>query len=298
MTTVLVIEDNALTRQMACIALTAEGYTVLEAETGAAGLASLLREGAVVSELGVLEAVDESQAVSSALLGFFGRYSRLVMHGGDPDEMLDELLAGTLDASGASCGAAWLSLPDGNLVLRGQIGYPDQARADLDDACGAADLLKQVLADGVPIALSSDGDCTEEVEALLACARARALVLVPLLFGAEPIGILVLGLQRPASRSYLLRMAEAIRGPIAQAVALSRTLAELVSSRQVFRGITESASDAILVADGGVVTYANPAARDLFGGSGTLVGRGIDRLLPFLAPAPCWWSRTTTRSGQ
>ena len=119
------------------------------------------------------------------------------------------------------------------------------------------------------------------------------MILVPLGFRGERLGVLALGSNRPSKSTERLRVAEAARGPIAQALALSRSVAELVRSRQAFRGIVDSTSDGIVVADGAAtITYANPAALAIFGYSGdALVGRAIGEILPFLDGA------TETRTG-
>jgi len=113
------------------------------------------------------------------------------------------------------------------------------------------------------------------------------MILVPLAIRGEHLGVLALGSRRTTSSTDRLRLAEAARGPIAQALALSRSVGELVTSRQAFRGIVDSTSDGIVVADRSArITYANPAARQIFGyGGDDLIGRPTTDIMPFLEGA-------------
>jgi diguanylate cyclase (GGDEF)-like protein/PAS domain S-box-containing protein len=230
----------------------------------------------------------ETQTALSALLLFFERFANLSALTGveweDNQRTIDELLAAYLDASGASLGCAFLLAPDAELSLRSHLGFRDPAATDLPTFFGRRDLLERVLKTGTTLELPSSNLEGEDIDALLQRTDAASMLLVPLLIRNERLGVLVLGSHRSASSTDRLRVAEAVRGPIAQALALTRTVAELVTSRQAFRGIVDSTSDGIVVTDASAtITYANPASLEIFGyTAGELVGRAIGKLMPFL----------------
>ena len=232
----------------------------------------------------VREALAESQAAVSALLPFFERFSDLGSQS-DIDKTIDELLAGYLDASGAALGCAFLASPTGKLTLRSHLGFRDPiAAAELPTFFDRFDLLEHALATGAAVELPSPELHGADIDAFLRRTTAVTMILVPLAIRGERLGVLALGSHRTTSSTDRLRLAEAARGPIAQALALSRSVGELVTSRQAFRGIVDSTSDGIVVADrAGTITYANPAARQVFGyAADELVGRRTTDIMPFL----------------
>jgi diguanylate cyclase (GGDEF)-like protein/PAS domain S-box-containing protein len=260
--------------------------------------------GKLQREADARDALVESQAALSALLLFFERFADLAaqtaVERDNVDRTVDELLAAYLDASGASLGCAFLVPQDATaaaLVLRSHIGYRGSTAADLPSFFDRRDLLERVLASGTTLELPSAEYRGADIDALLDRTDAASLLLVPLLIKDERLGVLVLGSHRSSSSLDRFRVAEAVRGPIAQALTLSRTVAELVTSRQAFRGIVDSASDGIVVADVSArITYANPAALSTFGyAAADLTGRSIYEILPFLQPGHVGRSGTGLR---
>ncbi len=238
-------------------------------------------------EEGALDALAKNQAAVSSLLPFFESFSDLTSHG-DIETTVDALLAGYLDASGAALGCAFLAAPDGALVLRSQLGYRESVAAELPTFFGRLDLIERVLAQGTTLELVGGEHVGDDIHGLLRHAGASSLMLVPLANGRERLGVFALGLRQATTSTDQLRIAEAARGPIAQALALSRRVSELLTSRQAFRGIVDSTSDAIVVADAAArITYANPAALQIFGYAvGDLIGRHASEVMPFLNAAP------------
>jgi diguanylate cyclase (GGDEF)-like protein len=245
----------------------------------------------VKREADIRQALEDSQVAVSTLLPFFERFSELGS-GSDTERIdvaktIEELLAGYLDASGAALGCAFLASPDGGLTLGSQLGYREPAIAGLCSFFGRLDLLERALGCGTALAIPSRDLTGDDISAFLRRAGVASMILVPLVLRGERFGVLALGSQRLARSTEELRVAEAVRGPISQALALSRSVAELVTSRQAFRGIVDSTSDSIVVADAsGQISYANPAALETFGcAAGDLVGRPIGEILPFLGGA-------------
>lgn len=247
--------------------------------------------GQIKREADVRDELFQSQAAVAALLPFFERFSDLGMQDhverSDVDKTIELLLAGYLDAAGAALGCAFVATPSG-LVLRSQLGYHGAATAELPAFFGRLDLLERALDHGTALELPSRHAQGPDIDAFLQRARASSMILVPLALRGERLGVLSLDSPRRSHVAEPLRVAEAVRGPIAQALALSRSVAELVTSRQAFRGIVDSTSDGIVVADAsGRVTYANPAALEIFGyAEGELAGHAIRGIMPFLDGAP------------
>jgi diguanylate cyclase (GGDEF)-like protein len=243
-------------------------------------------------EADVREELVQSRAAVTTLLPFFERFSDLgsqdELERADIDKTIDVLLSGYLDASGAAFGCAFLTVPASGLELRSHLGYPDSITADLSGFWGRFDLLERALNHGVALQLPSQSVQGADIDALLQRAGAASMILMPLALRGERLGVLTLGLHRASRATELLPVAEAARGPIAQALALSQRVAELITSRQAFRGVVDSASDGIVVTDTyGRIIYANPAAQASFGYAiDELTGRAIGELLPFLIGAP------------
>jgi diguanylate cyclase (GGDEF)-like protein/PAS domain S-box-containing protein len=248
--------------------------------------------GQLKREADVREELVESQATVTALLPFFERFSDLGAQDNferaDADKTLDVLLAGYLDASGAALGCAFIATPRSGLVLRSQLGYRGEMAGELRSFFGRLDLLERVLDGGTVLELPSQGLRGDEIDTLLRRASTASMILLPLALRGERLGVFVLGSHRRPRATDLIRVAEAARGPIAQALALSRSVAELTTSRQAFRGIVDSTSDGIVVTDAaGTITYANPAAREIFGYAvDDVTGRAIGEVMPFLAVTP------------
>jgi diguanylate cyclase (GGDEF)-like protein/PAS domain S-box-containing protein len=242
----------------------------------------------VKREAGIRRALEDSHVAVSTLLPFFERFSELGSQSDaeriDVSKTAEELLAGYLDASGDALGCAFLVSPTAGLTLESQLGYRDPAATGLATFFGRRDLLERALRSGVAFQVPSSELAGDDIDAFLRRAGVTSMLLVPLVLRGKPFGVLALGSQRAARPPDALRVAEAVRGPIAQALALSRSVAELVISRQAFRGIVDSTSDSIVVTEAsGQINYANPAALETFGcAAGELIGRPIGEILPFL----------------
>ena len=244
--------------------------------------------GQLRREADVREELVNSRAAVSSLLPFFERFAELGAHDDvdqtDVDRTIDELLAGYLDASGAAVGCAFLHTPASGLVLRSHLGYRGPIVRDLSSFFGRLDLLERALDHGAVLEVPSPGLAGDDIDRFLVRADATSMIFTPLALRGQRLGVLTLGSHRSAKSPDRLRVAEATRGPIAQALALSRNVAELVRSRRAFRGIVDSTSDGIVVTDASAaITYANPAALAIFGyPADALIGRAIHEILPFL----------------
>ena len=258
--------------------------------------------GQVQREASVRDGAAVGRITYTGLLPFFQSLSGLP---GDDDaagieRTAEALLAGYLDASGASAGCVFLAGPHG-LTFQCQVGY-ERARADdLATFFGRADLLDRALATQASIELPSPGLDGDDITDVLRRAGVPGILIMPLVSRGEHVGVLALSEPETGHRATVtarLRIAEAARGPIAQALALARSMTELVASRQAFRGITDSSSDGILVVDPeGRINYANPAAAQMFGSDpAELAGLPVGDLVIAIAEAPGWTARRSDGS--
>lgn len=233
------------------------------------------------------EQLDRAETTQRTLLPFLAQFTELRAQvaselPGD-DEAIEQLLARYLDTAGAVFGCAFIATKNG-LELRSRLGYGDAADADLPAFFGRMDVLERALALGVPVPLPSDGFDGPEIATLLARVGAESMFLIPLVVAGKRLAVLAVSADGPATSTQRLRIIDAVRGPIAQAFALEQTETALVMSREAFRAIVDSAPDGVFVCnEAGTITYANPAALEMFGYAGDeLLGRAARGLVPYV----------------
>jgi diguanylate cyclase (GGDEF)-like protein/PAS domain S-box-containing protein len=218
-----------------------------------------------------------------ALSGMLGRLTELLASSHKVEEILEEVLIRLLDASGFSLGAAYLTDLDGSLLLRACIGFSVTLADRLSDARGRTSFWHELLSKGEPLALGRS-EAPALARDLLAGHAAESLVFVPLVLGKERIGTLMLASVDQVVDPSWIRFAKMIAGPIAQTIALARTVARLTGSEHRFRGIAESTADGIILTNSaGIITFANEAAETITGAPAhQILGQPLKRILPFL----------------
>ncbi len=179
-------------------------------------------------------------------------------------KVVDELLHRCLDAAGVSKGAAYLLEPDGSLSLRAQSGFqePDALRQFF----GHIDRLQRILREGEPLALSCSAGAEVWPEELLKKTAAQSVILVPLAWGEERVGILVMFSQKKDLDEDWIFFGKAVGTEIGQALLLTRTLSELRDNQERLARIIDTLREGILIADRqGRFTFANAAAGRILG---------------------------------
>ncbi len=200
----------------------------------------------------------------------------LVARGRPLAELLDEVLVALIDASGFSCGAAYLRGNRGSLELRAQLGL-GTSTTSVPPFWRELDLLDALTVSGRPYALKGqDAQRRYWLEQM----KVSSALLIPLTAGGSTAGLIVLATHQHDMSDDWLEVAHAVAGPVGQAIELVSTLSRISASEHRFRGIAESIGEALVVTTPGrSIVYANPAAERLFGAP--LGGRALAKLLPF-----------------
>jgi hypothetical protein len=146
----------------------------------------------------------------------------------DVVQILDEVLAGLLDASGFALGLVYTY--DGErFELRSQLGFSPTSQRDINDFFGNADVLRRAL-DGQNATALDHAGASPTAQDLLARAQVGSMLIAPLIRRGDRIGVIVLASLNPAVPPDWLELARAARWPIAQASVLPGTAASLLDS--------------------------------------------------------------------
>jgi diguanylate cyclase (GGDEF)-like protein len=204
----------------------------------------------------------------------------------DVSQVLDDILAGLLDASGFALGLAYTRDGD-RFELRSQLGFSLARHADLIEFFGSPEVLQRAIDGRNPVAFDQE-TVSQTAQALLARARVGSMLIAPLVRGDQPTGVIVLASLNPAIPAGWLEIAKAVSGPIAQAIALSRTAAPLTGPEPRLHDIAGSLPDGVVVADATrTIVYVNPAAERILQRAATdLVGQPVGAHLSIDASAP------------
>jgi diguanylate cyclase (GGDEF)-like protein/PAS domain S-box-containing protein len=219
-----------------------------------------------------------------AILVVLDRISTVIDAPYDAGQILDEIVAGLLDASGFSFGLSY-TYDGARFELRSQLGFPPSSQPEISEFFGRPDLLQRVLDGRHPVAL--DEACADHTtDDVLARARVGSMLLVPLVRCAERIGVIVLASLNTAVSPDWLDLAKAVSWPIAQKIA--QTIARAPDSEQRFRQIIESLGDGLVVANAShTVIYANPAAERILGcAAADIIGLPVSTHLSITASEP------------
>jgi diguanylate cyclase (GGDEF)-like protein/PAS domain S-box-containing protein len=197
------------------------------------------------------------------------------------ETVLDEMLAGALDAFAISKGLAYLLMPDGSLELRSQLGYGDTQQPPLASFFGHSDMLLDLLRGGKPEVLSTAGEPSLDAQEVLAAAGATAILVAPLVLFHQPLGVLVTISNKELGSDWT-SFADALGAQVGQAIGLAQALEKLKMSEERYRGIVETANEAIMLVDQDErLTFVNQKACEMLGYSaGELIGHSM---LEFLA---------------
>jgi diguanylate cyclase (GGDEF)-like protein len=218
-----------------------------------------------------------------ALSAMLGRLTELVAGSHELEAVLEDVLVRFLDASGFSLGAAYLTDLDGALVLRACIGFSAALADRLSDVRGRVSFWHDLLRGGDPIGMRRD-ELPPRAQELLTSHGGQSLLLVPLVVGKERVGALMFGSTAESVDSGWIRFTKMLAGPVAQMIALARTVTRLTGSEHRFRGIAESTADGIVLTNAaGIVTFLNEAAESIMATAAhDLLGQPLKKALPFL----------------
>jgi diguanylate cyclase (GGDEF)-like protein len=167
-------------------------------------------------------------ATQSAQISVLARLGEdLLKENIDGRSLLDDLLAQYLDALGFSCGAIYLSGPENQLILSAQIGFPNQVANSLPTFFGHQEMLHDIIAREEPLSISSTPERNDPFTRLLSDSRSESLLISPLRFGRDELGVIVLTSGASRLNAEWLAFTKALTNQIGQAIALSRAISKL-----------------------------------------------------------------------
>jgi len=201
----------------------------------------------------------------------------------DPDVVLRDVLAATLDAAGISKGALILKDDAGRLTLRQDIGFSDSERTRLRAFFGHSAVLEDIVDHGASVLVPSPAIPSHVSRDILAGADVTAAHIVPLISDGRGVGAMVIGAtSTDVTGDDCVAFARAMGNQVVQSLELANTVGRLTASEQRYRALLEQASqerdraqgyldtaEVILLALdlGGRVTLINRKGCDLLGWS-------------------------------
>jgi len=245
--------------------------------------------------------LSQEVAIRQAQLSILAGVAEVLVRAADIGAILDGLLSRCREASDYALGAFYLLNPDRSLSLRAQSGCPAAAAAEMETFCGHLEFLCHSLEQGDPVRIPSARSREAAADDLLQRLQVRSVLIIPLISGRRPLGVLVMGSADAGPQQEALDFFRAVAGQISQALDLSLTLVELTVAEQQFRDIAETAAEVIIQTDvNEIITYMNPAAEALFDYP---AGGGCGQRLALLLPASPggqgqWESEGVTKDGR
>lgn len=158
-----------------------------------------------------------------AKLAILGGLAETTKRNVPADAVVDDILHRALDSSGAGKGAAYLIDTEGRVTLRARLGYEDGHPTDLSGFLGGTDLLKAALEGREPIEVASLADWS--TEGLPASPGASSMLIVPLTYGEELLGLLALEWEGDDGVRDRHFITTTVARQVGQAIALVRALA-------------------------------------------------------------------------
>jgi PAS domain S-box-containing protein len=217
-------------------------------------------------------------------IGIFARVAEALGGAGEPERALRDGFVAGFDAW-ALCPAALYTLnAEGGPVFQARSGYDEQAEFALEGFLGHPELAARAIAGRTEILVRPTGDRQAPEDRFLETAGAKEALVVPLIAGGSPAGVLLLASSRERLDAPEVRdFARAVAGQLAEAAALARTVGRLRASEERYRCLVENANDAFFLADpAGEILEANHQAEELLGRPAAEIRR--HRLRDFAAP--------------
>ena len=218
------------------------------------------------------------EALQAAAMSFLAAMSAGLTRSKDVTHVLGDVLVHCLDAAGLSTGFLYLADGEGRITLRTATGLGKALRADAETLFGHDELLRAVLARGVPLALVAGTDAGVGGEEVLERLAQRSVLLVPFVVGGEALGVLVLASNTEDlwARGWL-SFGRTLALQFGQSVALAQSLARLAVSEERYRSLFEGVPVGVYRSTpGGEVLEANGVFARMLGLEHAGAARGLD----------------------
>jgi PAS domain S-box-containing protein len=187
--------------------------------------------------------------------------------GGDFGAALTQVFTSALRSGDVVKGALYLLGPGTEVRLEHAHGYAERDHERVAAFFGQNQLLKDVIASGMPLAIPSpmfDGPIASE---FLSRAGASSALIVPIVAGQTKIGGLLLGSHVPDVGSEApLQFAQALGLQIGKALEAARAVSSIAESERRYRGMMQGTSTGVWTVDADSrTTYANPRLAEMLG---------------------------------
>jgi diguanylate cyclase (GGDEF)-like protein len=183
-------------------------------------------------------------AAQSAQISVLARMGADVIKGKiDARSLSSDLLARYLDAMGRSCGAIYLAGPKNDLLLAAHMGFPYPAAKSMEDFYGYSGVIQDAMKRREPMTISIAPSSNAALARMLSDLRAETLILSPLRFHDDALGVIVLVSENAAPDADWLPFSQAITSEIAQVIALNRAFSKLhfLASHDALTGLPNRA---------------------------------------------------------
>jgi PAS domain S-box-containing protein len=207
-------------------------------------------------------------ASQSAALAILSTISDTLAKSFDQGFAVNDVLASCLEAGGFSVGVLYLLDAEGHLAVDTQSGYyRDAALTEVAALFGHESLFRAALAAGAPLSIPSPAVEAATAREFLRRTGASSAVILPVLFGEERLGALLVATDlKDLSSQESLDFARTIGHQIGQVIALRRAFAGIAAAEEQYRGIFEHAVEGIFRSSpSGRYLLVNPAMARMFG---------------------------------
>lgn len=167
-------------------------------------------------------------AAQSAQLSVLASIGEIFLKGTMSDQkLLKDILARCLDTIGFSCGAIFLIDASGHLALSAHLGFSEDAAKSLATFFGCESMLEDAMKQQEPVALCLSVGFDQALVQSLSDLRGESLLVCPLRFNGEQLGVIVLVSSRTTADADKITFAKAITNEIGEVIALNRSIAKL-----------------------------------------------------------------------
>jgi PAS domain S-box-containing protein len=179
--------------------------------------------------------LSQQNAMQAAALTVLGTTASALAQRHSVEDILHDTLYRCIDAAGLSVGVFYLDVEGREFRAHTVVGYRQGPQSPIDTCFGHPELLRRALSSNEPVLLP-----TEEPEAgtrdFLDRLGLNAALLVPVRFGSESFGVLLLASNATSgSPMQWVEFARVVSGQVGQAIALGRAFDRVQESEERYR---------------------------------------------------------------
>jgi two-component system cell cycle sensor histidine kinase/response regulator CckA len=184
--------------------------------------------------------LSQQNAMQAAALTVLGTTASALARRHSVEDILHDTLYRCIDAAGLSVGVFYLEEGGQRFRAHTVVGYRQVAQSPVDTCFGHPELLRHTLASNEPVLMPTaepDAGTRDFLDHL----GLNAALLVPVRFGPEPLGVLLLASNaRSGSPEPWVEFARVVSGQLGQAIALGRAFDRVQESEERYRLLFET----------------------------------------------------------